>query len=83
MTYVLSDIHGNERRFASVMKQIDLQPEDTLYVGDHPFDITCAHDAGAAAAWLPPNRWYHLPEGSSRPEFVLTALPDLLQALNP
>lgn len=43
-TYVLSDIHGNERRFRSVMKQIDLQPEDTLYIlGDvvdrHPWGI--------------------------------------------
>lgn len=32
MTYVLSDIHGNEGRFASILKQIDLKPEDTLYV---------------------------------------------------
>lgn len=44
MTYVLSDIHGNERRFGSVMKQIALEPEDTLYVlGDvvdrHPGGI--------------------------------------------
>lgn len=44
MIYVLSDIHGNERRFASVMSQIKLQPEDTLYVlGDvidrHPHGI--------------------------------------------
>lgn len=32
MHYVLSDIHGNERRFRSVMDQIALQPEDTLYI---------------------------------------------------
>lgn len=32
MTYVMSDIHGNMRRFQSIMKQIKLQPEDTLYV---------------------------------------------------
>ena len=32
MIYVMSDIHGNLRRFRSVMAQIDLQPEDTLYV---------------------------------------------------
>lgn len=32
MNYVLSDIHGNERRFRSVMEQVRLQPEDTLYV---------------------------------------------------
>lgn len=44
MIYVLSDIHGNERRFASVMEQIDLQDCDTLCVlGDvidrHPGGI--------------------------------------------
>ena len=32
MIYVLSDIHGNERRFNSILKQINLQPQDTLYV---------------------------------------------------
>lgn len=32
MIYVISDIHGNQRRFDSVMKKINLQPEDTLYV---------------------------------------------------
>lgn len=44
MIYVLSDVHGNERRFDSVMKRIHLQPEDVLYVlGDvvdrHPGGI--------------------------------------------
>lgn len=44
MIYVMSDIHGNIRRFKSVMKQIRLRPEDTLYVlGDvvdrHPDGI--------------------------------------------
>ncbi len=32
MIYILSDIHGNLRRFRSVMRQICLQQEDTLYV---------------------------------------------------
>lgn len=32
MIYVLSDIHGNSERFDSIMKQINLQPEDTLYI---------------------------------------------------
>lgn len=32
MIYVMSDIHGNSRRFDSIMAQINLQPEDTLYV---------------------------------------------------
>ena len=32
MTYVLSDIHGNLKRFTSIMEQIKLQPDDTLYI---------------------------------------------------
>lgn len=32
MIYVLSDIHGQRKRFDSILKQINLQPEDTLYV---------------------------------------------------
>ena len=32
MKYVIADIHGNERRFNSILKQISLQSEDTLYV---------------------------------------------------
>ncbi len=32
MIYVMSDIHGNLRRFNSVMEQIKLTPDDTLYV---------------------------------------------------
>ena len=32
MTYVMSDIHGSSTRFESIMKQIKLKPEDTLYV---------------------------------------------------
>lgn len=32
MTYVLSDIHGNSQRFQSILSQINLQPEDTLYI---------------------------------------------------
>ena len=32
MHYVISDIHGNERRFDAILAQIDLKREDTLYV---------------------------------------------------
>lgn len=44
MIYVMSDIHGNMQYFNSVMKKIDLQPKDTLYIlGDvidrHPDGI--------------------------------------------
>lgn len=32
MTYVMSDIHGDSVRFERIMKQINLQPNDTLYI---------------------------------------------------
>lgn len=32
MKYVISDIHGNERRFDSIMKQINLQEKDEIYI---------------------------------------------------
>ena len=32
MTYVLSDIHGHWSRFQAILKQIQLQPTDTLYI---------------------------------------------------
>ena len=32
MIYVMSDIHGNMRRFKSIMSQINLQADDTLYI---------------------------------------------------
>lgn len=44
MIYVMSDIHGNMYSFRSIMKQINLQPSDTLYIlGDvidrYPYGI--------------------------------------------
>lgn len=44
MIYVMSDIHGNKRRFESILEQIALRDEDTLYIlGDvidrHPDGI--------------------------------------------
>ncbi len=44
MKYVMSDIHGNKRRFESILEQIALRDEDTLYIlGDvidrHPDGI--------------------------------------------
>ena len=44
MIYVMSDIHGNLERFESIMRQINLKDEDTLYIlGDvidrYPYGI--------------------------------------------
>jgi len=62
-------------------KLCGVEPSQAIYVGDHPFDIICAHDAGASAAWLPPSKWYRLPDGSKQPEIILEKLTNLPLAL--
>lgn len=32
MTYVISDLHGNDKRFTDILSQINLQSDDTLYI---------------------------------------------------
>ena len=48
MIYVMSDIHGQKRRFDSVMRQIGLRAEDTLYVlGDVNANRLCGIETEA------------------------------------
>lgn len=51
--------------------------KDSLYVGDHPFDVLCAHKADMPAAWLPPNKFFTLPEFISKPEYIVNDLNEL------
>lgn len=55
MTYVLSDIHGNMQRFKSIMAQINLQTNDTLYVLGDVIDRYAGGikmDAFRASDWM-------------------------------
>ena len=52
--------------------------KEVLYVGDHPFDILCAHEAGIHAAWMPPNPYYTIPEFIGKPEYQIKNLSQLL-----
>ena len=56
MIYVLSDVHGNERRFNSIMKQIDLQPQDTLYILGDVVDRNPAESGCCGGSWQCPMR---------------------------
>ena len=51
MIYVLSDIHGNQRRFASILGQIHLQPEDTLYVLGDVIDRHPGASGSSGGSW--------------------------------
>lgn len=51
MIYVMSDIHGQKRRFDSVMRQIGLRAEDTLYVLGDVIDRNPTASGFSARSW--------------------------------
>lgn len=51
--------------------------ENSLYVGDHPFDVLCAHRASMPVVWFPPNQFFTIPEFVSKPEYTVNHLIEL------
>ena len=55
-TIVVSDIVGVEKPDSRIMQialeNLSLDASICLYVGDHPFDVLCAKNAGIACVWL-------------------------------
>lgn len=55
-TIVVSDIVGVEKPDIRIMQialdNLSLNADSCLYVGDHPFDVLCAKNAGIDCAWL-------------------------------
>ena len=49
------------------LSRLQVASSDAVYVGDHPFDVKCANDAGVDAVWIPPNRFFVLPDGIFAP----------------
>jgi len=45
-----------------------------VYVGDHPFDVLCAHSAGMEAVWFPANRFMEMPSYIAPPEHTISSL---------
>ena len=87
MIYVMSDIHGNMRRFNSVMQQINLQPDDSLYVlGDvidrHPDGIRILRKLMAMpnVKMLLGNHEYMMLRAIGRPFDTYEQMDDLLMA---
>jgi pyrophosphatase PpaX len=63
------------------MNRMQVSPAETLYVGDSPYDILCAHAANttsAAVLWsnFPPETWDEV-----KPTFLLERLDQLLTLL--
>lgn len=58
-------------------QEMNVPCSDSMYVGDHPFDVLCAHSAQMPAVWFPPNRFFELPEEIDPPEHVIHDLEEL------
>jgi len=78
---IISDEAGVQKPDPAIIRlaceQCGAEPKETLFVVGHPFDVLCAHDAGAQAAWLKSNPYFHLPENTLQPEYRLHQLTDL------
>lgn len=51
---------------------------DSIYVGDHPFDILCAHSAGMPVVWMPENSFMTIPQYIGDPEYQISSLSELM-----
>lgn len=58
-------------------RELGVPCENSIYVGDHPFDVLCAHQAHMPAVWFPPNPFFELPEEITSPEYVIHGLEEL------
>lgn len=78
---IISGIVGVEkpdtRIFEIALQEMNLAPEECLYVGDHPFDVMGAKNAGLDMALVQSN-FDTLPDFIiQKPNFILPALKDL------
>lgn len=62
-------------------EKLGASPAESVYVGDHPFDVLCAHDAGMAAMWLPANRFMEIPAYIDAPEYTISSLQEAAEML--
>ena len=61
------------------LSKLEVSPSDAVYIGDHPFDVKCAYDAGVTPIWIPQNEYFTLPDNVSEPEYVISSLIDITQ----
>ena len=61
--------------------QLNTPCNAAIYVGDHPFDILCAHSAGMPAVWMPENPFMTVPEEIGPAEHTIRSLNELSKIL--
>lgn len=58
-------------------RELGVPCENSIYVGDHPFDVLCAHQAHMPAVWFPPNPFFEMLEEAGEPEYEIHSLEEL------
>ena len=64
-------------------EKLGILPGDALYVGDHPFDVVCANDAGVGCAWMPASSYMQLPPDTPAPMYRIGSLAELTELISP
>ena len=82
---VVSALAGIEKPDPRIMQiscsELSVDPSDALYVGDHPFDVLCAKEAGMDVAWVC-GEAEELPPGVGHvPDYKIPAVTQLPAAL--
>jgi len=63
-------------------RELGVRCEDSVYVGDHPFDVLCAHSAHMPVVWMPVNRFMTIPTHIDPPEHTVDALAEMISVLD-
>ena len=63
-------------------EQLGAAPGDSVYLGDHPFDILCGHAAGMPVIWMPVNPYMTVPGHIGPPEHTVGALAEIVELLD-
>lgn len=77
------DLHKPDKRILLLAAdRLGLKPDEYIYVGDHPFDILCAHEAGMDIAFCPVSSILKIPEGIGNPKYRIESVLQVLSVLN-
>lgn len=71
----------DSRILTMTCEALGVEPGESLYVGDHPFDILCAARAGMDCAWVD-NGVFRPEDLPEKPRWILHGLSELTSAAN-
>ena len=84
-TIVISEEAGLSKPDPEILRlaceRLGVRCEESIYVGDHPYDILCAHRAAMPVVWVPVNRYFRVPDWIGRPEHTVANLAELVPVL--